>query len=132
MNFTNELADFYSKHFDDAKRMVENELFAVLRANTSFVMGVKLVRFDNNTGFAEANFLVMMNETARFQNNTIFDLRNAISNGTFRSLFVHQQFSIHIGSKCLHITSPQFLEMYIWEIQINDLSQQSDKMQTDW
>ena len=104
MSFTRELADLMSRRFDESKRMVERELFHVLR-NTSFFMGVKLVRFHNNSGFAEANFLVVMNETARFQNNTIFDLRNAIANGTFRSLFVHQAFSVIVQSKCIASTT---------------------------
>ena len=104
MTFTRQLADFMSRHFDESKRMVERELFHVLR-NTSFFMGVKLVRFHNNSGFAEANFLVVMNETARFQNNTIFDLRNAIANGTFRSLFVHQAFSVIVQSKYIASTT---------------------------
>ena len=106
MNFTRELADFMSRRFDENKRMVEREFAHVLRRNTSLaIMGVKLVRFNNNTGFAEANFLVIMNETARFQNNTIFDLRNAIANGTFRSLFVHQQFPVRVQSKFIHSTN---------------------------
>ena len=99
MNFTKELGDFYSRHFDDMKRMVEREFFEVLRANVSSVMGVKLVRFENMTDFAEANFIVVMNETAGLRNNTMFDLRNYIANGTFMSMVIHQQFPVHIQCK---------------------------------
>ena len=99
INFTRELDDFYSKHFDDMKRMVERELFEVLRANASFVMGVKLVRFENMTDFAEANFIVVMNETAGLRNKTMFDLRNYIANGTLMSMVIHQQFPVHVQCK---------------------------------
>ena len=101
MNFTEELNDSFSRHFDDAKRKVEHELFAMLQSNTSFVLGVKLVRFDNRTGFAEANFLVVINETALIRNNTMHDLRNVIANGTFMSLFIHRDFPIHVQRKSL-------------------------------
>ena len=99
INFTRELDDFYSKHFDDMKRMVERELFEVLRANASFVMGIKLVRFENMTDFAEANFIVVMNETAFLRNSTMFDLRNSIANGTFRTLVIHQDFPVKVQCK---------------------------------
>ena len=99
MNYTKELGDFYSRHFDDMKRMVERELFEVLRANASFVMGIKLVRFENMTDFAEANFIVVMNETAFQRNITMFDLRNSIANGTFTSLLIHQDFLVKVQCK---------------------------------
>ena len=99
INFTREFDDFYSKHFDDMKRMVERELFEVLRANASFVMGIKLVRFENMTDFAEANFIVVMNETAFERNSTMFDLRNSIANGTFTSLVIHQDFPVKVQCK---------------------------------
>ena len=103
MTYRRELGDFHSRHFDEMKRMFERELFAVLRANASFVMGVKLMRFENMTGFVEANFIVITNETARFRNNTMFDLRNAIANGTFMSLVVDQQYPVHVQCKCAFV-----------------------------
>ena len=99
MTYRRELRDFHSRHFDEMKRMFERELFSVLRANASFVMGVKLIRFENMTGFVEANFIVITNETARFRNNTMFDLRNAIANGTFMSLVVDRQYPVHVQCK---------------------------------
>ena len=85
------------------KRMVERELFEVLRANESFVMGIKLVRFENMTDFAEANFIFVMNETAFLRNNTMFDLRNSIANGTFMSLVIHQDFPVQVQCKLAFI-----------------------------
>lgn len=104
MNYTKELGDFYSRHFDDMKRLVEHELMEVLRANASFVMGVKLIRFKNMTDFAEANFIVVMNETAGLRNNTMFELRNSIANGTFMSLVIHQEFPVQVQCKCAFLS----------------------------
>ena len=113
MMWNENVGDAHSMEFYHAKSKFEHEMMEVLgatpmfdfqnnteRNNTSMVLGVKLLRFERVMNFTRAIFVVVLNETSRYDYSTMSDLKDDVVNGKYSSMVIDRDVILKLYCKC--------------------------------
>ena len=111
--WNDDVGDAHSMEFYHAKSKFEHEIMEVLgatpkfdaqnnteRNNTSMVLGVKLLRFERVMNFTRAIFVVVLNETSRYDYKTMSELKDDVVNGKYSSMVIDRDVILKLYCKC--------------------------------